>query len=263
MNLSAVIVEKTRGVATITLNRPEALNAQTPESLAALNAAFEDAERDDDIGVVVIKGAGRDFCAGMDLKTSFGAEGTANMEKRGAYGISFGTVCDTIEKMSKPVIAAVHGFAVTGGFLLAYTADLLIAADNAQFMDTHARWGLIPGAGESQRLPRRIGLARAKELFFTCETLRAEEAERMGLVNRTVPQEKLDQTVRELADKILANSRKSIGLLKSLINNGARADFQTGIQQEQKVVKGGMANLEPDPDRDARLRTFRDKTSRR
>ncbi len=261
MKYSTIIVEKKEGVAKITLNRPESLNAQNEESLSELNAALEDAEKDDRIGVVVIRGAGRAFCAGMDLKASFGAEGTAQMEKRGALGTRFYQVCNTIESMSKPVIAAVHGYAVTGGCVLAYTSDLVVAAENAQFMDTHARWGLIPGAGESQRLPRRVGLVKAKEMFFTCDPVGAKEAERIGLVNRVVPLEKLDEAVKELTDKILKNSRNSIGIIKSLINKGARADFETGMKQEWGIGKGGLANLEPNEDREARLRAFKEKTA--
>lgn len=261
MKYSTIIYEKKEGVANITLNRPEALNAQNAESQSELKAALDDAERDDNIGVVVIRGAGRAFCAGMDLKTTFGAEGTAQMEKGGGLGTYFSTVCDTIESMSKPVISAVHGYAVTGGCLLAYSSDLIVAAENAMFYDSHARWGLIPSAGETQRLPRRVGLVKAKEMFFTCDIIGAKEAERIGLVNRVVPPEKLDEAVKELTDKILKNSRRSIGIIKSLINRGARADFETGMKQEWEASKGGMANLEPNQDREARLQAFKEKTA--
>jgi enoyl-CoA hydratase/carnithine racemase len=259
MSFASLIFEKSKGVATITLNRPETLNAQTRASLAELNAAFEDAGEDESIGVVILRGAGRAFCAGMDLRTSFGQQGMTQLEKEGGEGVRFGVVCDTMENISKPIIAAVQGFAVTGGFLLAYTADLLIAAENAQFIDTHARWGLVPGAGESQRLPRRVGLAKAKELFFTCEQIGAVEAHQLGLVNRVVPPEKLDEEARRLADKILANSRASIGVLKALVNKGARASFEAGMKQELEAAKGGMANMEPNSDRDARLRAFEER----
>lgn len=261
MGYKTIIVEKKEGVANITLNRPEKLNAQNGESLAELKAALDDAERDDSIGVVVIRGAGRAFCAGMDLKVSLGADAAAQVEKLGGMSryTRFWHVCNTIESMSKPVISAVHGYAVTGGFLLAYTSDLIVAAENAVFGDTHARWGIIPAAGETQRLPRRVGLVKAKEMFFTCDMIGAKEAEGIGLVNRVVPLEKLDEAVKELTDKILKNSRRSIGVFKSLINRGARADFEAGMKLEWEVSKGGMANLEPDEDRDARVRAFKEK----
>jgi enoyl-CoA hydratase len=254
---SFLIVEKDNGVAMITLNRPEVLNAQNTESLGELNRALQDAEIDESIGVVVIKGSGRAFCSGMDLKNSFGDRGAAQMEKSSTLGTRFGTVCTTIENMSKPVIAAVHGYAVTGGCLISYTADLLVAAENAQFIDTHARWGLIPGAGESQRLPRRVGLHKAKEMFFTCDPIDAKEAKRIGLANYVVPLEKLDKAVKELSNKILKNSRNSISVIKALLNKGARADFETGMKLEWEFSKGGMINLEPNEDRDARLRAFK------
>jgi enoyl-CoA hydratase len=171
----------------------------------------------------------------------------------------FWHVCEVIENMSKPVISAVHGYAITGGFLLAYTSDLVVASENAIFGDSHARWGIIPAAGETQRLPRRVGLAKAKEIFFTCDMIGAKEAERIGLVSRVVPPEQLDEAVKELTDKILKNSRRSISVLKSLINKGARADFETGMKMEWEVSKGGMANIEPDEDRDSRLKAFKEK----
>jgi enoyl-CoA hydratase/carnithine racemase len=260
MDPSPILIDKADAIATITLNRPEALNAQTPHSLARLDRALLDAARDDSIAVIILRGAGRSFCAGMDLKTSFGREGRERMEREPG-GVRFDTVCETMERLGKPVIAAVQGHAVTGGFLLAYTADLLIAADNALFMDTHARWGLIPGAGESQRMPRRIGLALAKELFFTCAPIDAQTALRVGLANRVVPPDRLDEEARAMAARIAANSPRSIAVLKSLLNDGARTDFARGMALEAAAVRGGLANLEPDADRDARLAAFRDRPS--
>ena len=263
MEYRSLIVENKAGVANITLNRPEKLNAQNGSTLAELKAALEHAEKDDTIGVIVIRGAGKAFCAGMDMKMSFGQQAKSQVQNLGGMDqyTRFWHVCNTIESMSKPVIAAVHGYAVTGGFLLAYTADLVVAAEDAVFMDTHARYGIIPAAGETQRLPRRVGLLKAKELFFTCDRIDAKEAERIGLVNRVVPPEQLDEAVKEVTDKILKNSRRSIGVFKTLINSGARSDFETGMKKEWEISKGGLANIEPDQDRDSRLRAFREKGS--
>jgi len=163
-------------VAIVTLNRPEKLNAQNGESLSELKTALEDAEKDNSVGVVVIRGAGKAFCAGMDLEVSLGAGAAAQVEKIGGLTkyTRFWHVCEVIENMSKPVISAVHGYAITGGFLLAYTSDLVVASENAIFGDSHARWGIIPAAGETQRLPRRVGLAKAKEIFFTCDMIGAK-----------------------------------------------------------------------------------------
>jgi len=259
MDYLNLLVDKSDGIATLTLNRPEALNAQTSQSLAALRRALLDLDADDSVGVLILRGAGRAFCAGKDLKTSFGPDGMARIAQDG-HGEGFNVVCDAMEAISKPIIAAVQGHAVTGGALLAYTADILIAAENAQFMDTHARWGLIPGAGESQRLPRRVGFAKAKEMLLVCDPIGAHEAERLGLVNRVVPLEQLDAEARRMAAKILANSRHSVAVIKGLMNRGARADFKVGMELEAAAVRGGMANLEPNPDRDARLQAFKDRS---
>jgi len=258
-----IIVEKKEGVANVTLNRPEKLNTQNGGSLSELMGALEDAERDNSIGVVVIRGAGRAFCAGMDLDVSLGADAASQVDKIGGLTkyTRFWHVCEVIENMSKPVIAAVHGYALTGGFLLAYTSDLVVASEDAIFGDSHARWGIIPAGGETQRLPRRVGLTKAKEIFFTCDMIGAREAERIGLVSRVVPGEKLDEAVREMTDKILKNSRRSISVFKNLINKGARDSFENGMKMEWEVSKGGMANIEPDEDRDKRLRAFKEKTA--
>ena len=263
MDYTSIIVDKREGVASITLNRPDRLNSQDGSSLAELNAALSDAEQDDEIGVVVIRGAGRAFCAGMDIKASLGDDAVAQVERLGGMSkyTRFWHVCNTIEEMKKPVICAVHGYAITGGFLLAYASDLIIAAEDAVFGDSHSRWGIIPAAGETQRLPRRIGLIKAKELFFTGDMISAAEAERIGLVNRVVPNDKLDEAVKELTDKILKNSRRSIGVFKLMINKGARADFETGMKMEWEISKGGLANIEPNEDRDARIRAFKNKTA--
>lgn len=260
MEYENIILQKKEGVANITLNRPKKLNAQNGASLAELNSALEDAEKDQSIGVIVIRGAGRAFCAGMDMDVSFGSNAASQVEKIGGIDryIRFWHVCNTIEAMNKPVISVVHGYAVTGGFLLAYTSDLVIAADNAVFMDTHSRYGIIPAAGETQRLPRRIGLIKAKELFFTCDRLDANEALRIGLVNKVVPIDELEAAVKELTDKILKNSRRSIGVFKRLINDGARTDFESGMKQEWDVSKGGLANIENNDDRNERLKAFKD-----
>ncbi len=252
MDYEDLILEKKQGIAWITLNRPEVLNAVDNQLLRELISTLEDVEEDDSVGVVILKGAGRAFCAGADLKSMFGSEGE---------GERFSRIAEMIEVMDKPVIAAVHGFAITGGFLLAYSSDMIIAAEDAVFADTHALWGLIPNGGESQRLPRLVGKMKAKELMFTSDQLSAGEAERIGLVNKVVPRNKLDEAAEELARKLLNNSRNSITAIKLLINRGMEVDFATGLHLEGVVSNWGAVNREPNPDREARLKAFVEKAA--
>ena len=247
MDYKNLILEKKQGIARITLNRPEVLNAVNNQLLRELISALEDVATDDSVGVVILQGAGRAFCAGADLKSLFGS---------GGEGERFSRIAEMIEVMDKPVIAAVHGFAITGGFLLAYSSDMIIAAEDAVFADTHALWGLIPNGGESQRLPRLVGKMKAKELMFTSDQISAAEAERIGLVNKVVPRDKLDEATEDMARKLLNNSRNSIAVIKSLINRGMEVDFATGLKLEGVVSKWGAVNREPNPDREARLKAF-------
>lgn len=252
MDYENLILEKKQGIARITLNRPELLNAINNQLLRELISALEDIATDDSVGVVILKGAGRAFCAGADLKSMFDS---------GGEGERFSRIAEMIEVMDKPVIAAVHGFAITGGFLLAYSCDMVIATEDTVFADTHALWGLIPNGGESQRLPRLVGKMKAKEIMFTSDQISAGEAERIGLVNKVVPRDKLDEAAEELAGKLLSNSRNSIATIKSLINRGMEVDFATGLKLEGIVSKWGAVNREPNKDREARLKAFARKTS--
>lgn len=252
MKYQTLIVEKTGGICKITLNRPQALNALSRQLVAELLAALDDAQKDDSVRVVVLRGAGKAFCSGADLKEYPLGGGKAE-------DLGYSEVWDRLEGIDKPVIAAVHGFAVTGGFMLAYCSDIIIATEDAQFADTHARWGLIPTGGESQRLPRKVGIFRAKQIMFTSDFISAREAERIGLVSKVVPSDKLDEAVNELAQKLIKNSRKTIAFEKTLINRGMEVDFATGMKMEAIANHWGRANLEPDPDRDERLKAFRGK----
>jgi enoyl-CoA hydratase len=205
-----VLLEKRNSIAKITLNRPEALNALDEELLAELMVALEDVEKDDSVKVVVITGTGRAFSAGRDLPGVL-----AGREWPG------GARYKKLEDLSKPVIAAVNGYCYTGGFEMAMCADIIIASEKAIFGDTHARFGIIPGGGQTQRLPRQIGVKKAKELLFVCDTISAAEAERIGLVNRVVPDDKLEEAA-----------------IKFLINKGMYTDLETGLRMEAEMHEG-------------------------
>lgn len=219
MSFTQVIYEKGEGIAWITLNRPEAMNALTPDMLRELREAMILAEKDAEVRVVVVTGAGRAYCAGLDLK----ALGAGKIEK-GAVGplvdVPAHALIQTVRNLSKPVIAMVNGACITGGLELSINFDLIVASENASFGDTHARWGLRPSWGLSQTFPRRMGMIKAKELSFTARLFSAREAEQLGLVNRVVPADKLKQEVKALAEGIMKNSAEAIAAIKTLYNKG-------------------------------------------
>lgn len=227
MTFENIILEKKNGIARIVLNRPHALNAITEGLLEDLVAALDDIEKDDSVKVVILTGAGKAFSAGRDLK--------GVMEGREKPG---GPRYKALEDLSKPVIAAVHGYCFTGSFELVMCADIVIASENAIFADTHARFSIIPGGGQTQRLPRLIGPKKAKEILFTCEQITAREAERLGLVNKVVPDDKLEEAALEMAGKILKNIPDAISTMKYLINEGMKTDLQGGLNLEAQYHKG-------------------------
>ena len=242
MNYNKIILEKKNQIAKITLNKPQALNAIDEELLSELVAALDEIEKDDSVNVVILTGAGRAFSAGRDLKRLLDGQ-----EWPG------GPRYKALEDLSKPVIAAVNGYCFTGSFELAMCADIVIASENAVFGDTHARFGLVPGGGQTQRLPRQIGAKKAKELIFTCDTISASEAERIGIVNKVVPPEKLEETALEMAEKILKNIPETVRGIKSLINKGMKTDLETGLKMEAAAHKGPLTPTEEGKKRMAAL----------
>jgi enoyl-CoA hydratase len=192
------------GVAVVTLNRPEAMNALSKALRAELAAVMVEMDRRDDVRAVVLTGAGtRAFTAGLDLKelgSDASAMGDATGETPQANPVK------AIEQCRKPVIGAINGVAITGGFELALACDVLIASENARFADTHARVGIMPGWGLSQKLSRLIGLYRAKELSLSGNFLDAATAERWGLVNRVVPADQLLSAAKKLAADMATRS---------------------------------------------------------
>jgi len=230
MTYKKVTLEKKNEIAKITLNRPEVLNAMDAELLSELASACDDIEEDDSVKVAILTGAGRAFSAGMDLRQI--------RERRGRRGGPRPRGYQVIEELSKPVIAAVNGYCFTGAFELVMHADIIIASENAIFCDTHARFGILPGGGQTQRLTREIGPKKAKELMFTCDRIPADEAERIGIVNKVVPLEKLEEAAVEMAEKILDNIPESIRTIKWMVNEGMKTDLESGLKLE-KSQQGG------------------------
>jgi enoyl-CoA hydratase len=233
MSEPVVIVSKESGIATVTLNRPEKLNALNRELRAAFCRVMQELREDRETRVVIITGAGRAFCAGLDLR-ELGSSGI-----RDEGNATFITV---VEDMEVPVIAAVNGFAITGGFEIALACDMIIAAEGAQFADTHARVGVMPGGGMSARLPRAIGIRKAKELSLTGNYLSATEAERIGLVNRVVPKDQVIVAARELAAQIVGADQSIVRQMKRLYELTTRASLHDALRIEQDFFRAFNAN---------------------
>ncbi|MEC8349678.1 MAG: enoyl-CoA hydratase, partial [Pseudomonadota bacterium] len=191
-----VLTETKAGVTTVTMNRPKALNALSAALRNELAEVFTELAQDEATEVVVFTGTGRAFTVGLDLK-ELGGEKAADTVINKDLG-------KAMLNLNKPIIGAINGYAITGGFELALMCDFMIASQDAKFADTHARVGVVPGWGLSQRLPRLIGINRAKELSLTGNYLDAETAYAWGLVNRVVPAGELMTTAKQLASDIVS-----------------------------------------------------------
>lgn len=228
-----VTVDRDGAVAVVTLNRPEAMNALSSALRAELAQVMLDLDGDDSIRAVVLTGAGtRAFTAGLDLK-ELGEQGlgAANANAPAANPVK------AIEQCRKPVVGAINGVAITGGFEVALACDVLIGSENARFADTHARVGIMPGWGLSQKLSRLIGISRAKELSFTGNFLDAETACRWGLINRVVPAADLVSVAKALAAEMAGIDPDMLRAYKALIDTGYAQSFGEGLASEQRVSK--------------------------
>jgi enoyl-CoA hydratase len=241
MGEPTVLVEKGDGIATVTLNRPEALNALSTGLRDELTSAFESIAGDTDIGVVILTGAGRAFSAGVDLK-ELGRSGTRDYGRPEALQTPRDPVV-AMSALAQPIIGAINGYAITGGFEIALACDLLIASTEARFADTHARVGILPGWGLSQRLGRAIGLYRAKELSLTGNYLDAERAYQWGLVSRVVEPEQLLPTCRALAADILSCDRRTVHGYKEVIDEGFALSFGEGMTLEKERSRAHSSDV--------------------
>ncbi len=226
-----LLVEKKEGIATLTLNRPKAMNALSRELRGAIAKTFRDLKEDEDVRVAILTGAGKAFCAGLDLKEM--SEGRAPASDSAAdVGLM-----ESIRDFDRPIIGGINGFAITGGFELALACDVLIASSEARFADTHARVGIMPGWGLSQKLSRAIGISRAKELSLTGNYLSAEQANAWGLVNRVVAPDQLMPACRALAEDMLSCVPEVQRLYLRVIDEGFAASFGDGMKIEAKNAR--------------------------
>ena len=221
MSFKKIIVEKEDGVAKITLNRPEVLNALDGEIINELKTAIKDVGKDKGLRAVVITGAGRGFCSGVDLAPSASVvEGLTEIHE----------IIKGITTMEKPVIALINGTAVGGGLDLAMACDIRIASEKAKLSEIFVKRGLLPDMGGTYFLPRLVGLGKAKELIFTGEIIDAKEAERIGLVNKVVPHEELNSTGMELARKLAKGPTLAIGKAKIAINREMELNLDSALK---------------------------------
>ena len=231
MEYENIIFEKKNGIVYVTVNRPEALNALNDSVIEELDSVFRAIDRDDEVRVVIITGAGRAFVAGADIAQMSRLDGSEGrvMSMRGQKVMEF------IEFMDKPVIAAVNGFALGGGNELSMACDIRIASEAAKFGQPEVNLGIIPGYGGTQRLPRLVGKGMAKKLIYSAEMIDAEEAYRIGLVDEVVSAEELMEAAEKLAKTIMSKAPIAIKMAKVAINNGMNTDLKTGVQFEAEA----------------------------
>ena len=242
--MGEVVIRRDEGrLCTLTLNRPEKRNAITSEMLLALGAHCADLSRPDSgIDCVVLRGAPPSFCAGVDLNGLESGSTVAGKERA--------HMVNSLACLPQPLIAAVQGHCMTGGLELALTADLIIADDSARFADTHGKWGLVPGWGMTQRLPRRVGLPMARRMMFTSCTLDAQAALAAGLVDIVAGDEGLDAAIADLVGPILANSSFSLRHVKQLLRD------TSGMSEAQGVAHEHFHHAGAAPDRTDRISAF-------
>lgn len=244
-NLTFTIDE--HGIALITLNRPERLNAFTFEMIDAWHAALVESKSNPEVKVVVITGAGKAFCSGGDIVEMVDRLGQTPAQRKAELFERIQRIPLALEDMDKPVIAAMNGAAAGAGLDLALMCDLRIAARSAKFGETYTKVGIVPGAGGAWFLPRLVGTAKALELFWTAEFLSAEEAEEMGMVNRVVDDADLMDVTYTLARKIAASPQQSVRMIKRAVLAGMRSDLRTHldmISSHYAIVTSGEDHRE-------------------
>jgi len=223
-------LEKENRVATIRLNRSDALNALSPDLLVELSSALSDVSEDESIKALVVRGEGRSFCAGADL--TYVQAALADPTLLPPYIAQINDAFNRIEKLPVPAIAVVHGFALAGGLELMMACDMAVVAEDARLGDQHVNFGLVPGGGSTQRLPRRVGLQRAMELLTTGRWISGSEGVEWGLALRAAPLENLDEELESILGPLRTKSRDGLALVKSVTLRGMALTMEDGVALE-------------------------------
>ncbi len=251
MSFKYILLDKKDGIATITFHRPEALNALNSEVLADLDAAVDDVIADDEVRVVVFTGEGKSFIAGADIKEMDGDTALEAIR----YSRKGSAVFRKIELMDKPTIAAVNGYAFGGGFEFVLCTDIRFACSKAKFRLPEVTLGIVPGFNGTQRLPKCIGMNKAKEILFTGKMLTAADALELGILNHVTEPEQLMEEVYAMAGQIAGNSASAISLVKAAVNAGADMDIDIG----KNIELGYMAACFGTPDQIEGFASFKEK----
>jgi len=226
--MSKVLLEKQGHIAILTLNNPSILNALNEQFMADIDNAISEVDKDKDIYVLIITGVGKAFIAGADISEMLPLTAPETLE----WGKVGSDLNVKIENLRIPVIAALNGFTLGGGCELAMSCDIRIASENAKFGQPEVGLGITPGAGGTQRLPRIVGAAKAKELLFTGKIIDAQEAFSIGLVNTVVAHEALMSEVLSMANQIVVNAQIAVQQTKRAVNKGLETDLETGLAYE-------------------------------
>ncbi len=236
MVYQTILYDKKNAIATLTLNRPQAMNSMNPQLLDEMLDALADAHRDQAVRALVLRGAGKAFCAGGDLKYIDEAKLFDDLGGHLKFLDHVRRVITAIESLPVPTIAVIAGHALAGGLELVNACDLAIATTTATIGDQHAVYGILPGGGSTARLPRKIGMQRALELIYTGKKLTGAQAAEYGIVLRAVPPEQLEAAVEELVAPLRERSRELLGAIKSLVRHSMESPIALAIEREQLAV---------------------------
>jgi enoyl-CoA hydratase len=228
MNYETIIYEMKNAVARITFNRPEKMNALNRTSFEELLSALDDADGDESVRAVVIAGQGKAFCAGVDLK--FAKQELVSVKAEMDFLKVGKRLLDRIEGLTKPVIAAVNGIAIAGGFEIILAADLAVVVEDVMIGDQHMKVGMFGAGGSPYRLPQVIGLKKAKELLLTGKWITGKEAEEMGLVNKAVPADQFEQAIEAMTAELVDKDPMTMRITKTYINSMNLTDVSTKVE---------------------------------